>query len=47
MDGIFYKNTFATYTHIHALGTPIWAKAIIKQAQIYKKKASRKKQICE
>ncbi|MHC4676989.1 MAG: cobyrinate a,c-diamide synthase, partial [Planctomycetota bacterium] len=28
-DGIVYKNLFATYTHIHALGTPIWAEAFV------------------
>jgi cobyrinic acid a,c-diamide synthase len=29
-DGICYKNTLATYTHIHALGTPFWAEAMVK-----------------
>ena len=24
-DGICYKNLFASYTHLHALGTPAWA----------------------
>jgi cobyrinic acid a,c-diamide synthase len=28
-DGICYKNTLATYTHIHALGTPSWAEAMV------------------
>lgn len=28
-DGILYKNMFATYIHIHALGTPQWSKAFI------------------
>lgn len=31
-DGIFYKNTFATYTHIHALGAPAWAEGLMKKA---------------
>jgi cobyrinic acid a,c-diamide synthase len=24
-DGIVYKNLFASYVHLHALGTPEWA----------------------
>jgi cobyrinic acid a,c-diamide synthase len=36
-DGVCYKNVLATYTHIHALGTPSWAKAIIRNAMAYKK----------
>jgi cobyrinic acid a,c-diamide synthase len=28
-DGIVYKNVFAAYTHIHALGTPDWAEAFV------------------
>ncbi len=28
-DGIVYRNVFAAYTHIHALGTPIWAEAFV------------------
>jgi len=27
VDGIVYKNLFAAYTHLHALGTPDWARA--------------------
>jgi cobyrinic acid a,c-diamide synthase len=26
-DGIVYKNVFAAYTHLHALGVPQWAKS--------------------
>jgi cobyrinic acid a,c-diamide synthase len=29
MDGIVYKNVLATYTHLHALGVPQWAKALV------------------
>ncbi len=29
-DGLCYKNTLATYTHIHALGTPSWAEAMVR-----------------
>lgn len=28
-DGIVYKNVFASYTHLHALGTPEWAEAFV------------------
>lgn len=31
-DGIVYKNTFASYAHVHALGTPSWAKAFVSLA---------------
>jgi len=32
VDGILYKNAFASYTHIHALGVPQWAQAFTKLA---------------
>ena len=35
-DGIVYKNVLATYTHLHALGTPGWAGALIGNAVKYK-----------
>ena len=35
-DGVCYKNVLATYTHIHALGTPSWAKAMVRKAASYK-----------
>lgn len=28
-DGVLYKNMFAAYTHLHALGTPCWAEAFV------------------
>ena len=37
-DGICYKNTLATYTHIHALGTPSWAPAMVKASRDWQKK---------
>lgn len=37
-DGICYKNVLATYSHIHALGTPVWAQALVQQAVSYKEK---------
>ena len=36
-DGILYKNVLATYTHIHALGTPQWAEALVRNARDHKK----------
>ncbi|UCE54927.1 MAG: cobyrinate a,c-diamide synthase [Desulfobacterales bacterium] len=36
-DGILYKNVLATYTHVHALGTPEWARALVRNAINYKK----------
>ncbi|MBF0099578.1 MAG: cobyrinate a,c-diamide synthase [Desulfobacterales bacterium] len=35
-DGLVYQNVFASYTHVHALGTPCWATAIIQQAIKFK-----------
>jgi len=31
-DGVLYKNMFAAYTHLHALGTPCWAEAFVSLA---------------
>ena len=31
-DGALYKNVLATYTHLHALGTPEWARALVRNA---------------
>ena len=36
-DGLCYKNVLATYIHIHALGTPAWAKTMVRKAVEYKK----------
>jgi cobyrinic acid a,c-diamide synthase len=35
-DGIVYKNVLATYTHVHALGTPGWSGALIRNAVKFK-----------
>ncbi len=37
-DGLCYKNVLATYTHLHALGSPEWADGIIKKARLYKER---------
>ncbi len=36
-DGIVYKNVLATYTHIHALGTPQWARGLVRNAIQFRK----------
>lgn len=37
MDGLYYKNVLATYTHLHALGTKEWIEGIVNRAVTYKK----------
>jgi cobyrinic acid a,c-diamide synthase len=32
LDGLSHKNVLATYTHLHALGAPEWAPALVRQA---------------
>ncbi len=39
-DGLCYKNVLATYSHIHALGTPQWATALVRKAVEYKDTAA-------
>jgi cobyrinic acid a,c-diamide synthase len=36
-DGIIYKNVLATYTHVHAVGTPEWGAALVRRATLFKK----------
>jgi cobyrinic acid a,c-diamide synthase len=35
-DGIVHRNVLATYTHIHALGNPGWAVAMVRNARAYR-----------
>jgi len=37
-DGLSYKRVLATFTHVHALGTPAWAKALVRNARSYKQR---------
>ncbi|MGB5748687.1 MAG: cobyrinate a,c-diamide synthase [Desulfobacterales bacterium] len=39
-DGIVYKNVLATYTHVHAVGTPEWGPALVHQATLFQKRTS-------
>lgn len=36
-DGIFYKNVFAAYTHVHAYGVPEWTEGMIRAAERFRK----------
>ncbi len=36
-DGFCHNNVLATYTHIHALGTPQWAPALVAKAREYRR----------
>jgi cobyrinic acid a,c-diamide synthase len=42
-DGICYKNVLATYTHIHSLGTPQWAQALVRNAASHRQNTMNKK----
>jgi len=35
-DGLVHKNVLALYTHVHALGTPCWAPALVSRAQRFR-----------
>jgi cobyrinic acid a,c-diamide synthase len=37
-DGVCVNNVLATYTHIHALGTPVWATALVDAARDFQSK---------
>jgi cobyrinic acid a,c-diamide synthase len=36
-DGLCHKNVLATYTHLHAQGTPDWAPALVRKAVEYRR----------
>ena len=38
-DGLLSDNTFASYTHIHALSTPWWAENFVRAARAHKSEA--------
>ena len=37
-DGLVYKNVLATYTHLHALGSPDWAPSLVRQAREHQRR---------
>jgi cobyrinic acid a,c-diamide synthase len=36
-DGVCYRNVLATYSHVHAIGTPEWAEGLICRALAYQR----------
>ncbi len=40
-DGVCVNNVLATYTHIHALGTPAWALALVKIAYQFRQSGNK------
>jgi cobyrinic acid a,c-diamide synthase len=40
-DGLCLNNVLATYTHIHALGTPQWAPALVRLARLFSRRADK------
>jgi cobyrinic acid a,c-diamide synthase len=43
-DGLVYKNVLAMYTHLHALGAPQWAEALVRRARMYRGDRAEEKQ---
>ncbi|MGC2063855.1 MAG: cobyrinate a,c-diamide synthase [Thermodesulfovibrionales bacterium] len=41
-DGICYKNVLATYTHLHAYGSPQWAAGMLRAALFYRKEKEKR-----
>jgi cobyrinic acid a,c-diamide synthase len=41
MDGVCYKNTLATYSHVHATGSPEWAEGLVRSALAYQRASKR------
>ena len=39
-DGLCYRNVVASLTHIHALGVPGWAEAMVERAGEFRNKTS-------
>lgn len=46
-DGILYKNTLASYNHIHASGLSCWAKNFIRIAGAYRKQRVRESRLAQ
>jgi cobyrinic acid a,c-diamide synthase len=40
-DGVCYKNVLATYSHVHAIGTPEWAEGLVRRALAYQQESKR------
>lgn len=37
VDGLCWKNLLGLYTHVHALGTPVWADRLVEKARAYRR----------
>ena len=40
-DGLCRRQVLATYTHLHALGAPSWAPAVVNQARLYRNRTKK------
>lgn len=40
-DGLVYRNTLALYTHVHAAGTPQWARCLVDRAREFRETGRR------
>lgn len=38
-DGLTHRNVLATYTHLHARGTPVWVSGLIRRARSHQERA--------
>jgi cobyrinic acid a,c-diamide synthase len=41
VDGLCHKGLLATYTHVHALGTPAWARGLVDRARAFRNSEKR------
>jgi cobyrinic acid a,c-diamide synthase len=39
-DGLIYRNILASYTHLHAAGSPGWANGLVARARVFKKETA-------
>ena len=39
VDGLCRKNLLGLYTHIHAIGTPVWAESFVRKAVEFRREA--------
>jgi cobyrinic acid a,c-diamide synthase len=38
-DGVCYRNVLATYSHVHAIGTPAWAEGLVRRALAHQRES--------
>lgn len=44
LDGVCYKGVLATYSHVHAVGSPEWAEGLMRRALAYQRESGRKRE---